>query len=444
MAAPLQLFKLDGPVRPNSYIVKLKGDVPTSDHRNLINDPQVPLNPSCIKHEYHEEVFKGYAATLSDEELEYLLNCGHVESVTEDGLCTTLVVPNDSYEVVQHDFPQEDREARLQDSEGVDVYGIDTGIFIEHSCFEGRASWGANFTEDGDNDGNGHGTHTAGTAVGRDFGQATSAKIIAVKVLGDDGSGAFSQVIAGISWAVQQAQASGRPSVATMSLGGPANPPLDTAIRNAINRGLSFAVAAGNENQDANNTSPARVPEANTVGAVDNNNKKARFSNFGSPLKVWAPGVGILSAWIDGPNSAKKLDGTSMATPRVAGYMAVALGKESIMPPNLTEQLKKNAKPVVTGAPTGTTNLLAQRWGFQIASAKVLGKNQAKSKTDCYTRNSYSDRIANIPVGLVKLGAQNNVSRSSKQKVFKNYMLLPKATAAPRIAIRECRQCQTH
>ena len=132
-------------------------------------------------------------------------------------------------------------------------------------------------------------------------------------MLGDDGSGAFSGVIAGISWAFQQAKASGRPSVAVMSLGGPSNKPLDTAVRNAINGGLSFAIAAGNENQDATKTSPAGVSEANVVGAVDENNKKARFSNFGSPLNVWAPGVGILSAWIDGPNSAKKLDGTSMA-----------------------------------------------------------------------------------------------------------------------------------
>lgn len=132
-------------------------------------------------------------------------------------------------------------------------------------------------------------------------------------MLDDSGNGAFSGVIAGVNWAFEQAKASGRPSVANMSLGGPTFRPLDDAITNAINGGLSFVVAAGNENQDANNVSPAHVPGANTVGAVDDKNKKAWFSNFGTPLNIWAPGVGILSAWIDGPDSAKKLDGTSMA-----------------------------------------------------------------------------------------------------------------------------------
>lgn len=134
-----------------------------------------------------------------------------------------------------------------------------------------------------------------------------------VIVLGDDGSGEISGVIAGINWAAQQAKASGRRSVANMSLGGPANCPLNTAVKNAIKGGLSFSIAAGNEGQDAKNTSPAGVPGANTVGAVDDNNRKAVFSNFGSSVDVWAPGVGILSAWNKGPNSAMRLDGTSMA-----------------------------------------------------------------------------------------------------------------------------------
>ncbi|KAF8597054.1 subtilisin-like protein [Ceratobasidium sp. AG-I] len=367
MTTPLQLVKLDGLVRPNSYIVKLKEDVPKSEHLDLLNNPQVQLSTSCIQHEYHEDVYKGYAATLTDEELEYLLNCEHVESVTEDGICSILVVPNDSNEVIQQEFPKRDQEASIEALQDVDVYGLDTGIFVEHSCFEGRARWGTNFTNARDisnpnQDGHGHGTHTAGTAVGCVFGEATSANVIAVKVMSNDGTGANSWIIAGINWAFEQAKASGRPSVVNMSIGGPPHQPTDDAVRNAIAGGLSFAIAAGNNNRDASKTSPGGVSEANIVGAVDDNNKKATFSNFGSPLGVWAPGVNILSAWKDGPNSAKRDSGTSMAAPRVAGYMAVALGRESVVPPNLTEQLKKNAKPVVTGAPAGTTNLLAQRW----------------------------------------------------------------------------------
>lgn len=142
----------------------------------------------------------------------------------------------------------------------------------------------------------------------------TNRTTLHVIVLRDNGKGPTSGVIAGINWAFQQAKASGRPSVVTMSLGGSRSAAMDATVLNAINGGLSFAIAAGNDNKDANNTSPARVPGANTVGAVDDNNKKAWFSNFGPCITVWAPGVGILSAWIDGPNSAKKLDGTSMAT----------------------------------------------------------------------------------------------------------------------------------
>ena len=98
-----------------------------------------------------------------------------------------------------------------------------------------------------------------------------------------------------------------------MSMGGPVNSPLDTAVRNAIRTGLSIVVATGHESQNTDHSSPSRVLEAVVVGAVDGNNKKARFSNFGPSLKVWAPGVGIPSAWTDGPNLVKKLDGTSMA-----------------------------------------------------------------------------------------------------------------------------------
>ncbi|KAF8597053.1 subtilisin-like protein, partial [Ceratobasidium sp. AG-I] len=236
------------------------------------------------------------------------------------------------------------------------------GIFTEHSCFNGRARWGANFTEDGDHDANGHGTHTAGIAVGDVFGQATSANVIAVKVLGDTGNGSTAGIIAGIDWALREFMVSGRPSIANISFGGSPNFPLDTAVRNAIQAGLSFTVDVGTENRDAKQHSPARAREANTVGVVDGSNHKASFSNYGSAVKVWAPGVEILSAWIGSPNAVKRLSGSSMATPVVAGYMAVVLGRGPLTPQSLTEELVKNSKPVVTGAPPGTTNLLAQPW----------------------------------------------------------------------------------
>ncbi|CAE6410159.1 unnamed protein product, partial [Rhizoctonia solani] len=128
----------------------------------------------------------------------------------------------------------------------------------------------------------------------------------------------------------------------------------------AISGGLHFSISAGNSNIDASRISPARVPGANTVGAVDSNNRKASFSNYGSVLDVWAPGVNILSAWTGGTTRTNTMSGTSMAAPRVAGYIAVRIGKSNGTPAAISSALKASARAVVTGASSGTTNLLAQ------------------------------------------------------------------------------------
>ncbi|KAG9120473.1 subtilisin-like serine protease [Ceratobasidium sp. 392] len=252
--------------------------------------------------------------------------------------------------------------------EGVDIYGIDTGIYTQHSCFGGRARWGATYGGYMDKDGNGHGTHTAGTAVCSNFkpGVAGKAKIIAVKVLSDAGSGSNSDVIMGVQYALEQFQATGKPSIATLSLGGTKTESLNSAIRTAIEEGLHFTVAAGNSNLPADGFSPASVKEANTIGAVDNDNKKASFSNFGGLIDVWYYGVNVESAWIGGPNSTRVLSGTSMGTPGIAGILAAYLsrnGNGKISPADLTKQLQKNAQHAVkneAGTPiVGSTDLLA-------------------------------------------------------------------------------------
>jgi cerevisin len=133
-------------------------------------------------------------------------------------------------------------------------------------------------------------------------------------VLSDSGSGSNSDVISGVNYAYNAYKASGRPSIATMSLGGSAYTALDTAVSTAIAGGLHFTIAAGNSNVDASTTSPARVSTANTVGAVDSSNKKASFSNYGSIVDIQAPGVNILSAWIGSTTATNTISGTSMAT----------------------------------------------------------------------------------------------------------------------------------
>ncbi|CUA73345.1 Aqualysin-1 [Rhizoctonia solani] len=343
---------------------KLKEGVSKDAHLNALLSASTA--GSSIEYKY-EQVFQGYAATLKGKDLDYVRQSKDVEYILEDGIFTIQYEQGDEAAALKRMAEEAEtavvpeKLSKRANGSGVVVYGIDTGIYTAHSTFGGRASWGATFGGYANADGNGHGTHTAGTAVGTTYGVATSAKIVAIKVLSDAGSGAYSDIIAGVNWVVSNKGSS--PAVATMSLGGSANSALDSAISSAIGSGVHFTIAAGNSNVDAANTSPARVAAANTVGAVDSSNRKASFSNYGSVLDVWALGVNVLSAWIGSTAATNTISGTSMATPRVAGILAVALGDYgSVTPASLSASLKSHASALVTGAPSGTTNLLAQRW----------------------------------------------------------------------------------
>ena len=208
---------------------------------------------------------------------------------------------------------------------GVTAYVIDTGISTTHSDFGGRARVGYDAVTGGlIGDCNGHGTHVAGTIGGTTYGVAKSVSLVAVKVLDCLGSGLTSQVVAGIDWVTGDHQA-GQPAVANMSLGGGANAAIDTAVNRAIADGVTFAVAAGNDTADACAGSPSRVPNALTVAATAQNDAPASFTNFGSCVDLYAPGVDITSAWIGGANATNTISGTSMATPHVVGVAAVYL-----------------------------------------------------------------------------------------------------------------------
>ncbi|MDI6100650.1 S8 family peptidase [Actinoplanes sp. NEAU-A12] len=210
-------------------------------------------------------------------------------------------------------------------SNGVTVYVVDTGITVTHQDFGGRASYGYDAV-DGDNiaqDGNGHGTFVAGVAVGSTYGVAKSANVVGVRVLDDNGSGTTAGVIAGIDWVTANA-APGR-SVANLSLGGGASSTLDAAVRRSITAGIPYTIAAGNSGVNAGSTSPARVTEALTVGATSSTDAKASWSNYGSVLDLFAPGVSITSAWRTGNTATYTGSGTSFAAPHVAGAAALYL-----------------------------------------------------------------------------------------------------------------------
>lgn len=246
----------------------------------------------------------------------------------------------------------------------VHVYVIDTGVRTSHSEFGGRARIGTDTVGDGLNgtDCHGHGTHVAGTAAGSTYGVAKGASVVGIRVLNCLGSGTTSGVIAGVDWVTANAV---KPAVANMSLGGGASASLDAAVRRSIASGVSYAVAAGNGNiiglpEDACGASPARVPEALTVGATDKTDTKASWSNYGTCVDLFAPGVGITSAWSSGDTDTDTISGTSMATPHTAGAAALYLSvRPSATPAQVSDALTANATSgVVKSAGSGSPNRL--------------------------------------------------------------------------------------
>jgi subtilisin family serine protease len=243
---------------------------------------------------------------------------------------------------------------------GVTVYVIDTGIRTTHTTFGGRAVWGTNTTGDGNNtDCNGHGTHVSGTIGGSQYGVAKGVRLVAVKVLTCSGSGSTTGVVNGINFVTQQHQA-GQSAAANMSLGGGASTALDNAVRSSIADGVTYAIASGNSNANACNFSPARVTQAITVNASDRPDTRASFSNFGTCTDIFAPGVGITSAWRTSNTATNTISGTSMATPHVAGAAALYLqGHPSASPATVASALTANATANVISNPgSGSPNRL--------------------------------------------------------------------------------------
>ncbi|MEU4643161.1 S8 family serine peptidase [Micromonospora sp. NPDC023814] len=241
----------------------------------------------------------------------------------------------------------------------VHAYIIDTGIRFSHSDFGGRATSGFDAVDGGSaDDCNGHGTHVAGTVGGSAYGVAKGVQLVGVRVLNCQGSGTNAGVIAGVDWVTQNAA---KPAVANMSLGGGANSTLDTAVRNSINSGVSYGLAAGNDSGgNACNTSPARTAEGITVGSTTNTDARSSFSNIGTCLDIFAPGSSITSAWYTSDSATNTISGTSMATPHVVGAAAlVASANPSWTPQQVRDYLVNNATNNVVGNPgTGSPNKL--------------------------------------------------------------------------------------
>ena len=317
----------------------------------------------------YEHALKGFTVTLPPALAERLAADPRVALVEADAEVTASTTQTGATwgidRIDQRALPLSGTFTYTATGAGVTAYVIDTGIRFDHTQFGGRAVSGFDAVDGGTaDDCNGHGTHVAGTVGGSDYGVAKSVSLVAVRVLACNGSGTTSGVISGIDW-VTGNHAAGTPAVANMSLGGGASTALDTAVKNSIADGVSYAVAAGNGNiigiaEDACKKSPARVPEALTISATDKTDKKASWANFGKCVDWFAPGVSITSAWHTSPTDTKTISGTSMATPHTAGVAALYLqGNPTASPAAVRTALFANTtKGIVTSSKTANNHLL--------------------------------------------------------------------------------------
>jgi len=351
-------------VVPGEYVVLLKEGADVTAHKAALKAfMRTDSKANELLHEYSIEGFQGYAVRCTPAVLNYIREAEEVVKLVEENQFVMAYGQQNNPpswgldRLSQRNLPY-DNAFHYPDNAGVgvDLYTIDTGIYISHSDFGGRARWGytapANANDD---DFNGHGTHCSGTMAGTSYGIAKRGNLIAVKVLGDLGFGTTADVIAGVNWVAGQ-HSTGDRSVGNMSLGGGASTAIDDAVNAAVTKGVHIAVAAGNDNANACNYSPARANGV-CVGSTDDADRKSSFSNWGTCVDIHAPGTSITSAWIGGTTASRTISGTSMASPHVAGIMGLYLG-EGIQP-TLSALVTASTKNVITGLPAGTVNYLA-------------------------------------------------------------------------------------
>jgi aqualysin 1 len=276
----------------------------------------------------YDTAIRGFAAKMPEQAAMALARNPNVELVEEDGIVTASTIQSNPPwgldRIDSRSLQQNSKYVYGDTGSGVHAYIIDTGIRQTHSDFSGRIGGGYDAVTSGGaaDDCNGHGTHVAGIVGGTTYGVAKGVTLHPVRVLNCSGSGTTSQVVAGINWVAGNFTG---PAVANLSLGGSANTTLDNALQSLIDAGVTTVVAAGNNDADACSYSPARLTDAITVGATTSSDARASYSNYGSCLDLFAPGDSIPSDYYSSDSATATMSGTSMASPHVAGAVAIFL-----------------------------------------------------------------------------------------------------------------------
>jgi aqualysin 1 len=344
---------------PDRYIVVFKAG---TDRTDALIDELARAGKGTVHYRYHYAL-KGFAATLPPQALDGVRHNPNVDYIEADGIATKNASPQTSPpswgldRIDQRGLPLDNSYTYTGDGSGVTAYIIDTGIYFAHSEFGGRASSGRDCVDNDDDasDCDGHGTHVAGTVGGITTGVAKNVTLVAVRVLNCNGSGTWSQVIAGIDWVTQHHSG---PSVANMSLGGGYSSSVNQAVNNSVASGVVYCVAAGNSGANASNYSPASAANAITVGATTSADVRASWSNYGSAVDIFAPGAGITSSVMTGGYDT--WSGTSMATPHVTGVAALYLqGHTSASPATVTAAIiNSSTQNALSSIGTGSPNKL--------------------------------------------------------------------------------------
>ncbi|KAG6121579.1 Subtilisin-like proteinase Spm1 [Claviceps sp. LM454 group G7] len=480
-SAPV-LSSLHADVVPDSYIIKFKDgvdeakadqhhawvqDIHEGDEEERFELRKRNLGPSVdtfsgTKHTYNFGGFKGYSGHFHESVIEKVRNHPDVEFIEKDSIVRTMLPLTSEHSVQEDKCEPGDMEkqapwglARIshrdslrfsnynkylyatEGGEGVDAYVIDTGTNVDHVDFEGRAKWGKTIPSgDEDADGNGHGTHCSGTIAGKKYGVAKKAHVYAVKVLRSNGSGTMSDVVKGVEFAANRHQEQVKAakdgkrkgfkgSVANMSLGGGKTSALDAAVNAAVEAGLHFAVAAGNDNADACKYSPAAAELPVTVGASSLDDSRAYFSNYGKCTDIFAPGLNILSTWIGSKYAVNTISGTSMASPHICGLLAYYLSLQpasdseysvaSITPKQLKDTLIKiSTEGVLSDIPSDTPNKIAWNGGGCNNYSKIVAAGGHKStfqasemkKVEKIVKDEAQDVSVKVIKGIKHLGAE--------------------------------------